>query len=93
MFYHTSMFNKDISNWDVKKVKEIGDIFTNSMIQNEYKPKFNITEAFDFSSINDTRSKDALKTIERLQHEQDFIDVPKIKGPELTKLKGFVAGM
>ena len=93
MFYANSVFNQDISNWDVKKVKEIGDIFTNSMIQNEYKPKFNITEAFDFGSINDTRSKDALKTIERLQHEQDFIDVPKIKGPELTKLKGFVAGM
>ena len=93
MFYANSVFNQDISNWDVKKVKEIGDIFTNSMIQNKYKPKFNITEAFDFGSINDTRSKDALKTIERLQHEQDFIDVPKIKGPELTKLKGFVAGM
>ena len=98
MFEH-SVFNQDISKWKINRkcksqMKLYGDIFNSCPIKNEYKPKMlRINEAFDFSSINDTRSIDALKTIEKLQHEQDFIDVPKIKGPELTKLKGFVAGM
>jgi surface protein len=93
MFMETE-FNQDISNWHFNDNAIISDMFMACPIKNEYKPKMiRMNEAFDFNSINDTRSKDALKTIEKLQHEQDFIDVPKIKGPELTKLKGFVAGM
>ena len=93
MFMETE-FNQDISIWHFNDNAIISDMFTACPIKNEYKPKMiRVNEAFDFNSINDTRSKDALKTIEKLQHEQDFIDVPKIKGPELTKLKGFVAGM
>ena len=93
MFMETE-FNQDISNWHFNDNAITSDMFMACPIKNEYKPKMiRLNEAFDFNSINDTRSKDALKTIEKLQHEQDFIDVPKIKGPELTKLKGFVAGM
>ena len=87
-------FNNDISNWNINSKCKTNNMFKSCPIKNEYKPKMlRMNEAFDFNSIKDTRSIDALKTIEKLQHEQDFIDVPKIKGPELAKLKGFVAGM
>ena len=87
-------FNNDISNWNINSKCKTNNMFKSCPIKNEYKPKMlRMNEAFDFNSIKDTRSTDALKTIEKLQHEQDFIDVPKIKGPELAKLKGFVAGM
>ena len=87
-------FNNDISNWNINSKCKTNNMFKSCPIKNEYEPKMlRMNEAFDFNSIKDTRSIDALKTIEKLQHEQDFIDVPKIKGPELAKLKGFVAGM
>lgn len=87
-------FNNDISNWNINSKCKTNNMFKSCPIKNEYKPKMlRMNEAFDFNSIKDTRSTDALKTIEKLQHEQDFIDVPKIKGSELAKLKGFVAGM
>ena len=84
----------ELINWNINSKCKTNNMFKSCPIKNEYKPKMlRMNEAFDFNSIKDTRSIDALKTIEKLQHEQDFIDVPKIKGPELAKLKGFVAGM
>ena len=37
MFYN-SKFDKDISNWNIKNVKEKRDIFIGSKIQEKYKP-------------------------------------------------------
>jgi hypothetical protein len=51
MFYG-SKFDKDISSWDVINVREKTSIFYSCPIRDEYKPKFDVKEAFDFDNIN-----------------------------------------
>jgi hypothetical protein len=51
MFY-CSKFDKDISSWNVKNVKEKTSMFYSCPIRDEYKPKFDVKEAFDFDNIN-----------------------------------------
>ena len=51
MFY-CSKFDKDISSWNVKNVKEKTSIFYSCPIRDEYKPKFDVKESFDFDNIN-----------------------------------------
>lgn len=38
IFYNCNMFNQDISNWNVKKVKYQRDMYYNCPIKEEYKP-------------------------------------------------------
>ena len=38
--FKDSIFNKDISSWDVSNVSYNKDIFYNCPIKEEYKPKF-----------------------------------------------------
>jgi surface protein len=51
MFYG-SKFDKDISSWDVRNVREKASIFYSCPIRDEYKPKFDVKESFDFDNIN-----------------------------------------
>jgi len=50
--FHGSKFDKDISSWDVRNVREKASIFYSCPIRDEYKPKFDVKEAFDFDNIN-----------------------------------------
>jgi surface protein len=52
--FQKSEFNGDISNWNINSNCIIKDIFKNSSIKDEYKPKklSEISEAFDFNSVN-----------------------------------------
>jgi len=56
MFYDSD-FYCDISSWDVHNVTDIEEIFNKSKMarKRSYKPKFNITESFDFGSVNKPR--------------------------------------
>ena len=38
--FHKSMFNGDISNWDVSSVTDKHCMFSGCPIKEEYKPKF-----------------------------------------------------
>ena len=105
MFYK-SEFSGDISGWNIKDDCHMYKTFTKSKLQNNppkwYKkenPYKNIledtviNEAFDFSSVKDTRTSDVAKSIENMQHEQDFIDVPNMTKAEQAKLNGFMTGI
>ena len=50
--FRRSGFNGDISNWDVSNVKNTQFIFIDCPIKDEYKPKFDVNESFDFDNIN-----------------------------------------
>jgi hypothetical protein len=45
-------FNRDISNWNIENGTNVENMFDFCSIKNEYKPKINVSEAFDFNSIN-----------------------------------------
>jgi hypothetical protein len=68
--FNSSRFNGDISKWIINPKCKTTDMFMACPIKNEYKPKMiRMNEAFDFSSVKDDRSRDVLKSIEKLQHE------------------------
>jgi hypothetical protein len=47
-----SKFNRDISNWNIKNGTNVENMFDFCSIKKEYKPKFNVSESFDFGVAN-----------------------------------------
>jgi len=45
-------FNRDISNWNIENGANVKNMFDFCPIKDEYKPKFNVSEAFNFDSCN-----------------------------------------
>jgi surface protein len=83
MFY-CSKFDKDISSWDVRNVKEKASIFYSCPIRDEYKPKFDVKEAFDFGTVNKQHN---IKTVHEILRKQLDIVVQKIIDGEVLTVE------
>jgi len=73
-------FNRDISNWNIENGTNVENMFDFCSIKKEYKPKFNVSESFDFDAINkrkksvnlyNTRIVKILKAIENREELSD----------------------
>jgi hypothetical protein len=53
--FSSAEFNQDISNWNINKECNTMRMFYHGSINNEYKPKGIINEAFDFDNVDNKK--------------------------------------